>query len=201
MGFAPLGLILGTELGGGWTLYLLIPIAALMGWFIVSAEPAVHVLTKQVEEISSGAVSQKAMKVSLSIAISAAMALSMLRVITGIHIFYFLIPGYIISLALSFFVPQMFTAIAFDSGGVASGPMTATFMLPFAMGACQAVGGDILTDAFGLVALVAMTPLITIQVMGAVYVVKSRKNEQVKSPLYIYSDTEVIELWEEEECS
>ncbi|MCI8348319.1 MAG: DUF1538 domain-containing protein [Firmicutes bacterium] len=201
VGFSPLGLILGTELGGGWTLYLLIPIAALMGWFIVSAEPAVHVLTKQVEEISSGAVSQKAMKVSLSIAISAAMALSMLRVITGIHIFYFLIPGYIISLALSFFVPQMFTAIAFDSGGVASGPMTATFMLPFAMGACQAVGGDILTDAFGLVALVAMTPLITIQVMGAVYVVKSRKNEQVKSPLYIYSDTEVIELWEEEECS
>ena len=163
VGFSPLGVVLGTELGTGWTVYILIPVSALIGWFIVSAEPAVHVLTKQVEEISAGAVSEKAMRISLSIAIAAAMALSMLRVITGISIFYFLVPGYIISLALSFFVPQMFTAIAFDSGGVASGPMTATFMLPFAMGACQAVGGNILTDAFGLVAMVAMMPLITIQ--------------------------------------
>lgn len=196
VGFSPLGIILGTELGTGWTVYILIPVSALIGWFIVSAEPAVHVLTKQVEEISSGAVSEKAMRISLSVAIAAAMALSMLRVITGINIFYFLVPGYIISLALSFFVPQMFTAIAFDSGGVASGPMTATFMLPFAMGACQAVGGNILTDAFGLVALVAMMPLITIQVMGAVYVFKIRRQEQVQSPLTIFSGNDVIELWE-----
>lgn len=196
VGFSSLGLELGMELGTGWTKYLLIPVAALMGWFIVSAEPAVHVLTKQVEEISSGAVSQKAMRISLSIAIAAAMALSMLRVITGIHIFYFIVPGYIVSLALTFFVPQMFTAIAFDSGGVASGPMTATFMLPFAMGVCQATGGNILTDAFGLVALVAMMPLITIQVMGAVYVFKSRRAEAVPIPAQAFNDTEVIELWE-----
>jgi len=196
VGFSPLGLILGTELGTGWTVYILIPISAVIGWFIVSAEPAVHVLTKQVEEISSGAVSEKAMRISLSIAIAAAMALSMLRVITGINIFYFLIPGYIISLALSFFVPQIFTAIAFDSGGVASGPMTATFVLPFAMGACQAVGGNILTDAFGLVAMVAMMPLITVQVMGAVYVFKSRREEQTHSASAILDGNDVIELWE-----
>lgn len=198
VGFSPLGVVLGTELGTGWTVYILIPVSALIGWFIVSAEPAVHVLTKQVEEISAGAVSEKAMRISLSIAIAAAMALSMLRVITGISIFYFLVPGYIISLALSFFVPQMFTAIAFDSGGVASGPMTATFMLPFAMGACQAVGGNILTDAFGLVAMVAMMPLITIQVMGAVYVFKSRREEQTQTHAGSFSGNDVIELWEVE---
>lgn len=200
VGFSPLGLILGAELAAGRTIFILVPVSALIGWFIVSAEPAVHVLTKQVEEISSGAVSEKAMRISLSIAISAAMALSMLRVITGTHIFWFIVPGYIISLILSFFVPQMFTAIAFDSGGVASGPMTATFMLPFAMGACQAVGGNILTDAFGLVALVAMTPLITIQIMGAVYVLRSRKESRSQLPVEYFDNADVIELWEVKRC-
>ena len=155
VGFSSLGVILGRELAGGTMRWLLVPIAMLMGRFIVQAEPAVHVLTKQVEEISAGAVSETAMHISLSMAISLAMGLAMVRILTGLHIFFFLIPGYLLSLALTFFVPQMFTAIAFDSGGVASGPMTATFMLPFAMGACEAVGGNILTDAFGLVSLVA----------------------------------------------
>ena len=196
VGFLPLGTTLGSELGTGWTAYLLIPIAGIIGWFIVSAEPAVHVLTKQVEEISSGAVSEKAIRISLSIAISLAMMIAMFRVITGISIFYFIIPGYAVSLALSFFVPQMFTAIAFDSGGVASGPMTATFMLPFAMGACQALDGNMLTDAFGLVAMVAMMPLITIQIMGAIYVFKSRKQEEMQTQLNVFDDTEIIELWE-----
>ena len=198
VGFLPLGTILGTELGTGWTIYLLIPIAGIIGWFIVSAEPAVHVLTKQVEEISSGAVSERAIRISLSIAISLAMMIAMLRVITGISIFWFLIPGYVLALALSFFVPQMFTAIAFDSGGVASGPMTATFMLPFAMGACQATGGNILTDAFGLVAMVAMMPLITIQIMGAIYVIKSRGEQQSQAVFSSYGNAEIIELWEVE---
>ena len=155
-------------------------------------------LTKQVEEISSGAVSERAIRISLSIAISLAMMIAMLRVITGISIFWFLIPGYVLALALSFFVPQMFTAIAFDSGGVASGPMTATFMLPFAMGACQATGGNILTDAFGRVAMVAMMPLITIQIMGAIYVIKSRGEEQSQAVFSSYGNAEIIELWEVE---
>ena len=194
VGFSSLGVMLGRSLANGWTRWLLVPVAMLMGWFIVEAEPAVHVLTKQVEEISAGAVSGTAMHISLSIAIAGAMGLAMVRILTGLHIFWLLIPGYVVSLTLAFFVPPMFTAIAFDSGGVASGPMTATFMLPFAMGACEAAGGNILTDAFGLVALVAMMPLITIQIMGAVSVVKSRGSStgHIKS----FGDEEIIELWE-----
>ena len=103
---------------------------------------------------------------ALSIGVCISVGLAMVRVLTGLNIFWLLIPGYAISLGLTFFVPSIFTGIAFDSGGVASGPMTATFLLPFAMGACGALGGNIMTDAFGIVAMVAMTPLVTIQVMG-----------------------------------
>ena len=131
--------------------------------------PAVHVLNQQVEELTGGAVSQRAMGLSLSLGVAAAVGLAMTRVLTGISILWLLVPGYAVALGLSFRVPKIFTAIAFDSGGVASGPMTATFLLPFAMGACQAVGGNVLTDAFGCVAMVAMTPLIAIQVLGLVY--------------------------------
>ena len=195
VGFSPLGDVLGAALTEGWRIWLLIPLAMLMGWFIINAEPAVHILNKQVEDLSAGAISARAMGMSLSIAVSAAGGLAMLRVITGIPILYFLIPGYFIALALSFFVPRTFTAIAFDSGGVASGPLTATFMLPFAMGACQALGGNVMTDAFGLVALVAMMPLITVQVMGAIYVVKSRR-ATAEPALPAFGDNEIIELWE-----
>ena len=135
-----------------------------------------------------------AMHISLSLAISLAMGLAMVRILTGLHIFWLLVPGYLVSLALTFLVPQMFTAIAFDSGGVASGPMTATFMLPFAMGACEAAGGNILTDAFGLVSLVAMMPLITVQIMGLIYVIKTKHAAEL--PEYPYADDDVIELWE-----
>ena len=186
---------LGAALTEGWKLWLLIPLAMLMGWFIINAEPAVHILNRQVEDLSAGAISARAMGMSLSIAVSAAGGLAMLRVITGVSIMYFLVPGYFIALALSFFVPRTFTAIAFDSGGVASGPLTATFMLPFAMGACEALGGNVMTDAFGLVALVAMMPLITVQVMGAIYVIKSRRAEK-EPALPDFGDNEIIELWE-----
>ena len=195
VGFSSLGYVLGGELAAGWTKYLLIPLAMLMGWFIINAEPAVHVLNKQVEELSAGAISAKAMGLSLSIAVSAANGLAMLRVLTGIPILYFMIPGYVIALALAFFVPQTFTAIAFDSGGVASGPLTATFMLPFAMGASTALGGNVMTDAFGLVALVAMMPLITVQIVGVIYVVRSRRTAGAPAAEQ-YADDEIIELWE-----
>ena len=166
-----------------------------MGWFIINAEPAVHVLNKQVEELSAGAISEQAMHYSLSIAVSAAMGLAMLRVLTGIPIMWLLAPGYLIALILALLVPQTFTAIAFDSGGVASGPLTATFMLPFAMGACSAIGGNIMTDAFGLVALVAMMPLITVQIMGLIYVLKTRR-ERPQAPVLDYGESDIIELWE-----
>ena len=166
----------------------------IMGWFIISAEPAVSVLNKQVEELSSGAISEKAMHYSLAIAIALAMGLAMLRVITGISILWIIVPGYAISLILAFFVPQTFTAIAFDSGGVASGPLTATFMLPFAMGACSTIGGNVMTDAFGLVALVAMMPLLSVQIMGLIYVIKTHATQETIEPAY--ADDEIIELWE-----
>lgn len=195
VGFQALGVSLGAQLAKGeWIRCLLIPIAMVMGWFIINAEPAVHVLNKQVEELSAGAISEKAMHYALSIAVASANGLAMMRVLTGLNVMWILIPGYLIALALTLFVPQTFTAIAFDSGGVASGPLTATFMLPFAMGACEALGGNIMTDAFGLVALVAMMPLITVQIMGLIYVLKTRKAALAVEP--VYADDEIIELWE-----
>lgn len=198
VGFSSLGYALGGEIVSEGLKYILIPLAMLMGWFIINAEPAVHVLIKQVEELSAGAISERAMSLSLSIAVSGAMGLAMLRVITGMSIMWFVVPGYIISLVLAFFVPPTFTAIAFDSGGVASGPLTATFMLPFAMGACNQLGGNVMIDAFGLVALVAMMPLITVQVMGAIYVIKSREKEAMPEISETFADDEIIELWEVE---
>lgn len=174
VGFMPAGELIGATIAQGESPFLLVPIGMLMGYFIVSAEPAVHVLIKQVEEVSMGSISQSAMRQGLSIGVALSIGIAMLRVLTGISILWFLIPGYAISLALTFFVPQLFTGVAFDAGGVASGPMTATFLLPFAMGACEAVGGNLMTDAFGLVALVAMTPLVTIQLLGLAGRVRKR---------------------------
>ncbi len=196
VGFSSLGYVLGGVLVANGLKWLLLPLAMVMGWFIINAEPAVHVLNRQVEDLTAGAISSRAMGLSLSVAVSLAMGLAMLRVLTGWSILWFIVPGYLVALVLSFFVPPSFTAIAFDSGGVASGPLTATFMLPFAMGACSAVGGNIMTDAFGLVALVAMMPLITVQVMGAIYSIKLRRAVPVPEPVPAYADDEIIELWE-----
>ena len=194
VGFMPGGEVVGGEvargreeggrMGGGVQVaqlqyhWVLSPIGMLVGWFSVAAEPAVRVLNQQVEEITGGAISQQAMGTTLSIGMAVAVGLAMLRVITGISILWFLVPGYAVALGLSFRVPKVFTAIAFDSGGVASGPMTATFLLAFAMGACDAMGGNVLTDAFGVVAMVAMTPLVAIQTLGLVYQRKSRKEAE-----------------------
>lgn len=192
VGFMPAGNYLGQTIAGLPYRWLIVPIGMIIGYFIVSAEPAVFVVTHQVEELTSGAISAKAMGTSLSIGVSVSVGIAMIRVLTGVSIFYFLIPGYAVALILSFFVPKIFTAIAFDSGGVASGPMTATFLLPFAMGACEAVGGNIITDAFGIVSMVAMTPLITIQIMGFIYQMKDRKHAMEIEPVNL--DMEIIEL-------
>ena len=189
---------LGAQLGGAIVLsdakYLLVPLSALLGWFIISAEPAVAVLEKQIETVSAGAISGRTIKISLSAAIAVAMGISALRVLTGISILWFLVPGYIIAITLSFFVPDIYTAIAFDSGGVASGPMTATFMLQFFMGASTASGGSVLRDAFGVVAMVAMMPLISIQTVGFVYERKAKKTAPREEH---YGDMEIVELWED----
>lgn len=199
VGFMPAGNYLGKTIASLPYAWIIVPIGMVIGYFIVLAEPAVFVLTRQVEELTSGAISAKAMSLSLSIGVSLSIGISMLRVLTGIPIIWFILPGYAAALGLSFFVPKMFTAIAFDSGGVASGPMTATFLLPFAMGACTARGGDIITDAFGVVAMVAMTPLITIQIMGLVFAMKESRERRRISTLRIaamdsFGDMDIIEL-------
>ena len=179
VGFMPVGSFLGGSIAGHNYNWLLVPIAMVIGYFIVQAEPAVHVLNRQVEEITAGAIPAHAMNIALSVGVAVSLGMAMIRVLTGVSIMWFLIPGYAISLALSFVVPDIFTSVAFDSGGVASGPMTATFLLPFALGACEAVGGNLVTDAFGVVAMVAMTPLVTIQLLGLSY---QRKLKHAKAP-------------------
>lgn len=168
IGFMPIGQYIGESLAGSSYSWLLIPIGMVIGYFIVSAEPAVHVLKQQVETITEGRISGHALEISLAFGVAASVGIAMLRVLTGISILWFLIPGYAIALIISCFVSPIFTSVAFDAGGVASGPLTATFLLPLAMGASSAVGGSIAEDAFGIVAMVAMTPLITIQILGLI---------------------------------
>lgn len=180
VGFLPAGNFLGDQIARLPYRWILVPLGMVIGYFIVSAEPAVHVLNEQVEEVTSGAISKQAMMISLACGMALSIGLSMVRVLTGLALWYFLAPGYLLALGLSFFVPKIFTAIAFDSGGVASGPMTATFLLPFAMGVTKAVGGNIMQDAFGTVAMVAMTPLLTIQILGLIYEMKTRKDARIQ---------------------
>ena len=198
VGFMPAGNYLGQVLAGLSHPWVIVPIAMVMGYFIVKAEPAVYVLNKQVEEITDGAISARAMGTALSAGVAISLGIAMIRVLTGISILWILIPGYTIALVISFFVPKIYTAIAFDSGGVASGPMTAAFLLPLAQGACVALGGNIVTDAFGVVAMVAMTPLITIQVMGLYSkLAEKKKTAAVPAPAYAFDlldDDAIIEL-------
>ncbi|MDE7313692.1 MAG: DUF1538 domain-containing protein [Eubacterium sp.] len=176
VGFAPVGSFLGKEIGAAGWRFLLVPLGMLIGYYIVKAEPAIQVLNHQVESVTNGAVSARAMNRCLSIGVAASVGLAMLRVLTGLPIYWIVIPGYVIALVLSRFVPNMFVGIAFDSGGVASGPMTTTFLIPLSIGACEAVGGNIMTDAFGVVALVALTPLIAVQIMGIQYQIVTKQS-------------------------
>ena len=191
VGFMPVGNYIGQLLGALSYNWILVPLGMIIGFFVVSAEPAVHVLAKQVYELTAGSISKKSLTNSLCIGVSVSVGLSMMRVITGLPVMYLLVPGYLIAMILMFFVPPIFTSIAFDSGGVASGPMTATFLLPLAMGACTAVGGDIAADAFGVVAMVAMTPLITIQILGLHY---KRRQRLIKPAPVVRPEENIIEL-------
>lgn len=197
VGFAPVGAYIGGAVAsaGSWK-WLLIPIGMLIGYYIVKAEPAIQVLNRQVDGVTNGSVSARTMNTCLSVGVSVSVGLAMLRVLTGIPIYYIIIPGYIIALTLSFFVPKIFIGIAFDSGGVASGPMTTTFLLPLSIGACQAVGGNVMTDAFGVVALVALTPLIAIQLMGLSYKMKLKKRT-VEMERSIAASGDIIEFKED----
>jgi len=200
VGFIPVGYFIGNQIGASSIPWILIPLGMIIGYYVVKAEPAVHVLNKQVEDLTEGTIPQKAMQLCLSIGVAISLALAMIRVITGISILWFLIIGYAIALGLTFFVPKIFTGIAFDSGGVASGPMTSTFILPFVIGACEGFGGNVLTDAFGVVAMVAMTPLIVIQIMGVFFNLKAAKqqseDDDTTNEVIILED-DIIDLEEE----
>ncbi len=177
VGFAPIGTYIGGAVAAERK-WLLVPIGMLIGYYIVKAEPAIRVLNHQVADVTNGAVSAAAMNRCLSVGVSVSVGLAMLRLLCGIPIEYIIVPGYVAALVLSRMVPKIFVGIAFDSGGVASGPMTTTFLLPLSIGACIALGGNIMTDAFGVVALVALTPLIAVQIMGLVYKFKTAKAEK-----------------------
>ena len=196
VGFMPAGNYLGQVMAGLPHRWIIVPVGMVIGYFIVKAEPAVYVLNRQVEEITDGAIPSSAMGAALSAGVAASIGLAMVRVLTGVSILWLLIPGYAIAIVLSFFVPKIFTAIAFDSGGVASGPMTAAFLLPLAQGACTAVGGNIATDAFGVVAMVAMAPLIAIQIMGIRYHLTLKRAVLAPSVLPDIDDNEILEFEE-----
>lgn len=198
VGFAPVGTMLGRELAATEQKWLLVPIGMLIGYFIVKAEPAIQILNRQVQSVTNGIISAKSMNQCLSIGVAVSLGLAMLRILTGVPLQWIIIPGYIIALILSKNVPPIFVGIAFDSGGVASGPMTSTFLLPLCIGACEMLGGNIMTDAFGVVALVAMTPLIAIQIMGVQYKLKVNKLQKNEDEAMIFDDSDdIIEIEEE----
>lgn len=200
VGFAPVGSFLGKSLGVLSYKWVLVPIGAVIGYYIVKAEPAIQVLNHQVEGVTNGAISVRTMNRCLSVGVSVSVGLAMIKVLAGIPIQWIVIPGYILALVLSRFVPKIFVGIAFDSGGVASGPMTTTFLLPLSMGACEAVGGNLMTDAFGVVALVALTPLIAVQVMGLLYRYKLSRAERASVPETVaITQSNVDEIFEFEE--
>lgn len=174
VGYMPIAYLIGINMFNK-VKFILIPFGMLIGFVIVKAEPAVAVLTEQIEKLTEGSIKRGIMKNAIAIGVSLAVAISILRVITGVSIIYFLLLGYLIALVLMFFTPDIFTMVAFDSGGAVTGPMTTSFLLPLIIGICYACGGNVLTDAFGLVAMVALSPLLTIQILGIIYNIKSKK--------------------------
>ena len=197
VGFMPIGFKLGQELAGSGSTGLVV-FSFIIGMVVVLAEPAVHVLNNQVEDITGGSVTKREMLIALSVGVGASIGLSIVRIIFGFSLLYYLIPGYLISLGLSFFVPKLYTAIAFDSGGVASGPLTSSFILPLAIGACAALRGadEVMYSAFGIVAMVAMTPLITIQALGFKAVMSERMRKRIAMARILSADDAQIIYFE-----
>ncbi len=193
VGFMPIGYKLGYELSRMNDTFL-VCFGLVAGVLCVLAEPAIHVLNAQVEDVTGGLVSKKSMMTGLCIGVGGAIGLSLIRIVCDFSLVYYIIPGYFISLALSLFVPPVYTAIAFDSGGVASGPMTSGFILPFAIGACASLQGAeaVLRDAFGVVALVAMAPLITIQLLGFRGIIAERRAERKAMKRILDADDQQI---------
>ena len=191
VGFMPAGSFIGQAIATSSSSWLIIPVGMIVGYYMVKAEPAVVVLVKQISDITDGAISEKLMMFSQEVGLAIAIGISMLRIITGISILWILIPCYLLAFVLSYFTPEIFTSIAFDSGGVASGTMTAVFLIPFSIGICNSFGGDVLNDAFGIVAIAAAIPVVCIQLVGLLY---KHKIKNRKDTFNVFGNEEIIEL-------
>lgn len=190
----PLGDFVGQSIGN-LDAVLIILIVFFFGLVTIVCEPATHVLTKQIEEVSSGAISKKSVLIALSLGVGTAIALAALRSYFNIDIVYFIVPGYLLALALTFICPPLYTAIAFDSGGVASGPMTVSFILPMIIGMTLKVDpkADVMARSFGVIAFVAMTPLICLQILGIYYNLKKQiALKKYKQSILLHSDNEIV---------
>jgi hypothetical protein len=176
-GFLDVGVMIGYKLASYSSPIYLIASGFILGLVAILAEPAVYVLTRQVEDVTSGYIKRKDITLALSLGVGISVALSMLRILVPeIQLWHYLLPGYIVAVGLMYIVPKLFIGIAFDAGGVASGPMTATFILAFAQGAAERIDhANVLVDGFGIIAMVAMTPIITLQLLGLIYKIKSEK--------------------------
>ena len=197
IGFMPIGFKLGTELAAAGRTDVPVIFGFVTGMATVAAEPAVHVLNSKVEEVTNGMISKRSMMIALSAGVGISIALSVVRIIFDFSVLYYLIPGYIVSLGLSLVVPGIYTSIAFDSGGVASGPLTSSFILPFAIGVCSVLQGveKVPVDAFGVVAMVAMTPLIAIQLLGfKATVAESVRRKRAIAKILNAEDGQIIEF-------
>ncbi len=183
IGFIHVGELIGRKLGGLTYHWILIPIGFVLGFVVTFAEPAIQILNIEVEKVSAGYINRKIMLYFLSVGVAIAVALSMLRMLRGISLWYFILPGYLLVLILMWFVKPMFVAIAFDSGGVVTGPMIATFLLALTVGSSSAIkGSDPLMDAFGMIAMIAMVPILSILILGLLYGMKeSQLARRVKS--------------------
>lgn len=179
VGYMPIAYLLGMKMVVSYKAFL-IPLGIIIGFVIVKAEPAVAVLTEQIEKMTEGSIKRKVITTTIAFGVAAAVAISITRILTGISIFWFLFIGYTLAILLMIKTPKLFTMVAFDSGGAVSGPMTSSFLLPLMIGICYQVGGNVLTDAFGLVAMVALSPLLTIQILGIIYNIKSKKQIRVE---------------------
>lgn len=181
-GFMDVGTAVGKSIAALDNKMYVIIVGFVLGFVTILAEPAVYVLTHQIEDVTSGYVKRKVVMFTLAIGVGFAVALSMVRILVPeVKLWHYLLPGYLVSIAMSYFVPKLFVGMAFDSGGVASGPMTATFILAFAQGVAEAIeGADVLIDGFGMIAMVAMTPIIALQILGFIFKIKSRKGGMIE---------------------
>lgn len=199
VGFSPVGTMLGRQIATSDKSWALIPIVMVIGFFIVRAEPAIQILTKQIQNITDGAISDKSIGIAMSVGVAVAAGLSAIRILTGISLKWIIIPGYVLAIVLTRLVPKLFVGMAFDSGGVASGPITSTFLLPICIGACESLGGNIMTEAFGVVSLVALTPLIAVQLTGLIYSINHKKVikkfEKTDDSLIEEDSDEIIEFY------